>query len=290
MGDCASRVCRTNLALGVRRSFPPEERHEVLGLACHPSAELAAARTHWAVRPLAEAAASWKYVRRSVSKSTVARWLQEADLKPHRIRRWLHSPDPEFRVKVRRICRLYLRPPRGCRVICMDEKTQVQILEHLHPSRSVAPGQPRRIEEHYRRHGVLAVLAGMDIRSGKVVALVRRRRRGREFLELLKAVRRRWPRGKLILVVDNLSVHKTPEVRAWLREQAGRVRFEFLPVHASWLNQIEIWFSVLQRQVLTHTSDVSYEARAARIRRFVGHWNRFSRPFRWTFKGYPLRQ
>src|SRR5437879_2795479 len=118
---------------GDPRSFPPDEQHEVLGLACHPLTELAAARTHWALRPLAEAAGTWGYLRRPVSKSTVGRWLKRAALKPYRVRRWLHSPDPEFRLKVRRVVRWYLRPPRRTHVVCVDEKTQVQILERLHP-------------------------------------------------------------------------------------------------------------------------------------------------------------
>ena len=239
---------------------------------------------------MAEAAASWKYIRQTVGKSTVARWLAEADLKPHRVRRWLHSPDPEFRIKVRRICKLYLHPPRGSRVICVDEKTQVQILERLHAGRSVASCKPQRIEEHYRRHGVLAVLAGLDVRSGTVVQLVRRRRRRQELLQLLKAIRRRWPRGRLIIVLDNLSIHTAPEVRSWLQEQNGRAQFAFLPLHASWLNQIEIWFSILERQILARSGDLAYAGRAARIRRFAAHWNRSARPFRWTFKGYPLRR
>ena len=261
-----------------------------MGLACHPASELAAARTHWALRPLAEAASGWRFVQRPVSKSTVARWLRHASLKPHRIRRWLHSPDPDFRRKVRRIARLYLHPPRGSRVICVDEKTQVQILERLHPGRPMAPGRPRRIDDEYKRHGVLAVLAGLDVRSGQVVERVRRRRRHQEFLELLKALRSRWPRGRLILVADNLSIHTTPEVRAWLAQQSGRVRFEFPPVHASWLNQIEMWFSILQRQALARSSDRLYRERAVRIRTFVRHWNRIARPFRWAFKAYPLCQ
>src|SRR5919106_974487 len=130
---------------GGPRSFPPDEQHEVLGLACHP---------------LAEAAGTWGYLRRPVSKSTVGRWLKRAALKPYRVRRWLHSPDPDFRLKVRRVVRWYLRPPR----------------------RPVSPGRPARQEEHYRRHGVLAILAGLHVRSGRVLARVRRRRSGREFL------------------------------------------------------------------------------------------------------------
>ena len=158
---------------GGPRSFPPEEQHEVVALACHPLTELAAARTHWALRPLAEAAGTWGYLRRPVSKSTVERWLKRAALKPHRVRRWLHSPDPDFRLKVRRVVRWYLRPPRRTHVVCVDEKTQVQVLERLHPGRPASPGRPARQEEHYRRHGVLAILAGLHVRSGRVLARVR---------------------------------------------------------------------------------------------------------------------
>jgi transposase len=270
-------------------AFPPEERHDVLAMACSPRAELWGVRTHWAVRPLAAAAVQWNFVR-AISKSTVHRWLSQADLKPHRVRRWLHSPDPDFRLKVRRVVRLYLRPPRGARVVCVDEKTQQQILERVHPTRPAAPGRPARIEQTYRRHGILAVLAGLDVRSGHVTVVVRHRRRHREFLELLQVLRRRWPRGRLIIVADNLSIHTHPNVHAWLAAQDGQVQLVFLPLHASWLNQIELWFSVLERQCLSRASLTTFGGMALRITRFTNHWNRTARPFRWTFKGYPLRR
>ena len=275
--------------LGGPRAFPPEERHDVLSMACSPRAELWGVRTHWAVRPLAQAASQWNFVR-SISKSTVHRWLSQAELKPHRVRRWLHSPDPEFRRKVRKLVRLYLHPPRGARVICADEKTQQQILEHLHPARPMRPGAPTRIEQTYRRHGIVAMLAGLDVRTGRVTVIVRHRRRHQEFLQLLQALRRRWPRGTLIVVVDNLSIHTHPNVAEWLIAQQRRVRLEFLPLHASWLNQIELWFSVLERQCLKRASLTTFGAMAARISRFTHHWNQTARPFRWTFKGYPLRR
>ncbi len=156
--------------------FPPEERHDVLSMACSPRAELWGVRPHWAVRPLAPAAVQWGCVR-ALGKSTVHRWLTQSDLKPHRVRRWLHSPDPDFRRKGRRIVQLSRHPPRGARVIYADEKTQRQILEQLHPPRPLAPARPVRIEQTYRRHGNVAILAGLDVRSGRVVLLVRRRRR-----------------------------------------------------------------------------------------------------------------
>ncbi len=117
------------------------------------------------------------------------RWLSQADLKPHRVRRWLHSPDPDLRRKVRKIAGLYVRPPCGARVICADEKTQQQILERVHAARPMKSGRPTRIEQTYRRHGVVAILAGLDVRTGRVVGRVRRWRRHQEFLELLRAFR-----------------------------------------------------------------------------------------------------
>jgi DDE superfamily endonuclease len=102
------------------------------------------------------------------------------------------------------------------------------------------PGAPTRIEQTYRRHGVVATLAGLDVRTGQVTLLVRHRRRHDEFLALLQGLRRRWPRGRLIIVVDNLSIHTHPTVVAWVTAQQGRVQLVFLPLHASWLNQIEL--------------------------------------------------
>lgn len=136
----------------------------------------------------------------------------------------------------------------------------------------------------------MAILGGFDVRTGRVLVHVRRRRRHEEFLALLRALRRRWPKGKLIVIADNLSIHTHPNVRQWVAAQAGRVRLEFLPLHASWLNQIELWFSVLERQCLRRVSLRTFGAMATRIRRFSHHWNRIARPFRWTFKGYPLRR
>ena len=165
-----------------------------------------------------------------------------------------------------------------------------QILEAAHPARPMSPGQPTRIEQTYRRHGIVATLAGLDVRTGQVTLGVRRRRRHHEFLELLEGLRRRWPRGRLVIVADNLSIHTHPNVRAWTANAKHRVHLVFLPLHASWLNQIELWFSVLERQCLTRASLRTRAAMAARIHAFTRHWNRSARPFRWTFKGYPLRR
>src|SRR4030095_10470621 len=113
--------------------------------------------------------------------------------------------------------------------------------------------------------------------------VVRPRRRHQEFLELLIRLRRRWPQGRLLVVVDNLSIHTHPRIAEWLRSQHGRVQLVFLPLHASWLNQIELWFSVLERQCLNRASTTSYLQMAHRISRFGRQWDHTARPFRWTF-------
>jgi hypothetical protein len=102
--------------------------------------------------------------------------------------------------------------------------------------------------------------------DGRMLVHVRRCRRAHEFLDLLKAIRRRWPHGRLVIILDNLSIHTTPVVRAWLTAQAGRIRCEFLPLPASWLDQIEIWFSILERQALRRASDALYQERALCVR------------------------
>src|SRR2546428_2478872 len=154
----AGRLSRCSAIRATREVFPRTSSMRSSGSPAIPSPSW---RQPGALRPLAEAAGTWGYLRRPVSKSTVGRWLKRAALKPYRVRRWLHSPDPEFRLKVRRVVRWYLRPPRRTHVVCVDEKTQVQILERLHPGRPASPGRPARQEEHYRRHGVLAILAGL---------------------------------------------------------------------------------------------------------------------------------
>ncbi len=117
----------------------------------------------------------------------------------------------------------------------MDEKTQLPTLERLHPGHPPIPGRPARLAVHSRRHGTLAVLAELAVRSGQVVVRVRWRRRPHEFLELLQALCARWPRDRLVIVLDNLSIRTTPTVQSWLRPQRGRVRFAFPPFDASWL-------------------------------------------------------
>ena len=123
------------------------------------------------------------------------RILGVADLRPHKVRYWLHSPDPDFRSKVARICKLYLSPPAGAAVVCVDEKTCIQALERKNPARPAAPGREGRQEFEYRRHGTRALIAAFDVRTGEVFGQLRERRTAEDLRQFMEALARRYPRG-----------------------------------------------------------------------------------------------
>lgn len=221
-----------------------------------------------------------------LSVTEIRRILRDEQLRPHRVRMWLHSPDPEFRRKVRVVCDLYCEPPKGATVLCVDEKTGMQALERKYPFRPPSPGRDGRMEFEYVRHGTRALIAAFDTQTGRVFARCGRKRREKDLLRFMEALAKRYPKGRVYIVWDNLNIHHGQRWRKFNRRHRGRFRFVHTPLHASWVNQIEIWFSILQRRVLTHGSFRSAAELTARVFGFVGHWNRCeARPFRWTFRG-----
>jgi transposase len=265
---------------------PVEARCELVKLACDRP-DKAPMREVWTQQALADTLAEqtgWR-----LSRSEVGRVLAAHELQPHRVRMWLHSPDPDFRTKVRRICRLYLDPPAGATVLCVDEKTSIQALERLSDTRAASPGRPGRFEFEYVRHGVRALLAAFDVRTGRVLAHLRPQRTARDLVSFMEHVARRRPRGDVYVVWDNLNIHYDGKDARWTRfneRHGGRFHFVYTPLHASWMNQVELWFSILQRRVLTHADVISREHLAGRIRAFITRWNRSeAHPFRWTFRG-----
>lgn len=222
-----------------------------------------------------------------VSRSTVQRTLSAEGLRPHRVRLWLHSPDPEFRKKVQRVCQLYVAPPAGSTVVCVDEKP-MQALARKHPTTHQPDGVVRR-EFEYVRHGTCCLLAAFDVRSGEVLGSVVKRRTGPALVAFLERVAKRYPTGPVYVVWDNLNIHGEGRDRRWTsfnRRHGGRFHFVYTPLHASWVNQVEIWFSILQRRVLRHGSFADQAALRAAVLGFIGHWNRVdAHPFRWTFTG-----
>jgi len=222
-----------------------------------------------------------------VSRSTVQRVLAAEGLRPHRVRLWLHSPDPKFREKVERVCELYLAPPPGSTVVCIDEKP-MQVLSRRFPTKRERDGSVRR-EFEYSRRGTCCLLAGFDVRSGEVLGHVVGRRTGPALVTFLESVAKRYPTGEVYVVWDNLNIHSDGRDRRWTKfNSRHRRRFHFIytPLHASWVNQVEIWFSILQRRVLRYGSFSGKHALRDAVLGFIAHWNRVeAHPFRWTFTG-----
>jgi transposase len=223
----------------------------------------------------------------SISAETVRRVLLSHELRPWRVHAWL-SPqvprDGDFLRTVEDICDLYTRPLEPWEtVIALDEKTNLQPRPRCAPSLPAEPGKPVRVEHGYQRKGALHLFAAFDTRSGEVIAKTARRKRAPEFIAFLDHLDKRLPPGltTIHVIIDNLIVHKSKVVRAWLASHP-RFIFHFTPVHCSWLNQVEQWFSILQRKLLRHPNFADLSALTQTLEDFVGRWNRFARPFDWS--------
>ena len=231
------------------------------------------AATHWSARRLAP--------RVGVSHMTVHRVWRTHQLQPHRTETFKFSRDPDLVAKVCDIVGLYLDPPANALVLCVDEKPQVQAPERTRPSLPLRPGTPATQTHDYRRNGTIDLFAALVVATGEVVTQFHPRHRHQEFLRFLRRLVRRFPHQALHLVLDNLSAHKTPAVRRWLKRHP-RVQFHFTPTSGSWMNQVETWFSILTRQQVRRGSYRSVAELMTAIRRFVKSHNQNRRPFVWT--------
>jgi transposase len=263
----------------------------VVALACEPVATKDGRATRSIDDVRAEAIA--RGVVPDIGWTTIQRILAEADLRPHLVQGWVHSPDPQFREKVTEICELYLNPPPGSVVLSIDEKTGMQALERRFPDRPAAPGRLRRREFEYTRHGTQSLLCAFNVHAGKVVADCGDTRTGADLLKFMDRVAAEHPVGTVHVIWDNLNIHYDGDKNRWTRfneRHGNRFVFHYTPKHASWVNQVELFFSILQRQCLRDASFSSKEALRAAVLAFIAGWNQEkARPFRWTFTGYPLQ-
>jgi len=256
------------------------ERLKIVRTACRPPE----ATSHWSVRQLADHLRSEV----GISKSQLQKILSELDLRPHRFEMWLNSQDPDFEVKEAEIVGLYLDPPKNALVICVDEKTGIQALGRKHKSLPMRPGSPEKVEFEYVRHGTRSLFAALLVHDGRVIAEAKSRHTRVEFLEFLQHLHRVCPkRRQMHVIVDNLGTHKGDEVESWLMRHR-RVRLHFTPTHASWLNQIEMWFGILSRRLLRRGIFASTEDLVEQIMAFINEYNKTARPFAWTYKGKVL--
>ncbi len=242
-------------------------------------------RDLWTYRSLAESLA--QRTGQVISTSEVGRILRFEDLRPHRVRQWLKSEDPDFRAKADRVCQLYLAPPAGAVVVCVDEKP-LQVLERKHPTRVDPRDASVRFEYEYVRHGTQALLAAFDVRSGRVLGRVVPHRSADALVVFMEELARHYPRQPIYVIWDNLNIHYDGADERWSRfnrRHGRRFHFVYTPKHASWMNQVEIWFSILQRRILKHGDFPTPAAQARRVRGFIDHWNQHERhPFRWTWR------
>ncbi len=264
---------------------PTEVRCQLIMLACQRTDdERAPFRDVWTYNELGLALAQetgW-----CLSLTEIGRILRTADLRPHRMRLWLHSPDPDFQTKVRAVCRLYTQPPAGATVLCIDEKTCIQATSRRFPGRPAAPGRPGRFEFEYKRHGTVTLLAALDVRTGMVYGECRARRTAADLAEFMEAVARQHPTGDVYIVWDNLNIHHGEAWKQFNAKHGGRFHFVYTPKHASWVNQIEIWFSLMQRRILRRGHFASKADLVNRIDGFMGQWNQNeAHPFNWKFRG-----
>ena len=278
------------------RSGPPPQvspvaRLELIARACEPVAGRAG-KTRRTIGELVDEAITRGLVG-GISWSSYQRLLAENDLRPHRIQGWLHSPDPDFRAKVTAITELYLHPPAGTVVLSIDEKTGMQALERRFPDRPAAPGRRRRREFEYTRHGTQSLLCAFEVHRGRVVADCGATRTADDLVWFMERIATLYPTGPVHVIWDNLNIHFDGADQRWTAfnaRQGQRFVFHYTPKHASWVNQVELFFSILQRQCLREASFGSVDDLRTAVLAFITAWNRDrAHPFRWTFTGYALQ-
>jgi transposase len=248
------------------------KEHEVLAATlCPPPPELGV--THWSCRLLAR--------RLGLHFTQVAHIWRRWGIQPWREETFKFSTDPQLEAKVRDVVGLYLNPPEGAVGLCVDEKSQIQALDRTQPMLPVRPGLAARRTHDYVRNGTTTLFAALEVATGKVLDDCYDRHRHQEFLKFLKKVAKAYPRVELHVVCDNYATHNHEAVQHWLARNK-RVRLHFTPTSGSWLNLVEVFFSIITRQAIHRGSFPSVHDLIATIRTYIDAWNQRCGPFVWT--------
>jgi transposase len=286
---------------GREPSITVEARAWLVDLACRKAKELGYPHELWTTRLLAQHAREHGPLAghdclSGVVQGTVCKILDAQDVKPHKVRYYLERRDPEFAAKMAEVLCVYRQvkllkrqpPSDAVAIVSYDEKPGVQAIGTTTPDLPPQPGVHQTFgrDHEYKRHGTVSLLAGIDLLTGQVHALVKDRHRSREFVEFLQLLDDAYPTQTAIkLILDNHSAHISKETRAWLAEQrAGRFEFVFTPKHGSWLNLIEGFFSKLTRSVLRHIRVASKQELKDRLMAAVDHFNQPPVVHTWTYK------
>lgn len=230
-------------------------------------------RTRWTTRLLAS--------RVGLTSGAVSDVLRKENVKPHLVRTYKVSRDPQFAAKVKDVVGLYLNPPEHAIVLSVDEKTSIQALERTQLPLPLRQGRAVRHTHDYKRHGVVDLFAALEVATGKVTHQLCEGHTGADFLSFMKKVVRQYPEQELHVVLDNSSSHGTPDVKAWLASNP-QVQFHYTPTSASWLNQVEGFFGILGKQALFTTDFRSKKALREHLKAYLRSWNQNPTPFEWT--------
>ncbi|MCA1701393.1 MAG: IS630 family transposase [Actinobacteria bacterium] len=259
------------------------KRAKLIALACTrpPNSAEGVRRERWSYAELAAEV--------GISSSRAHAILAEADVRPHLTDYWVMSElGEDFDAQAAEVCGLYLDPPENAIVVSIDEKSGVQAKGRRRADTLPGPGRPARRDSEYVRNGTQNLFAALQVHAGEVSPMASKTRNRFDFIRFLDQLEGEVPAGKrVIAVLDNLSTHKTKEVEEWLAAHP-RWRFQFTPKHASWLNQVEIFFSILQRRVIKHGVFDSEQDLATQMLAFVEQYNLTATPFLWTYTGKVL--
>ena len=229
--------------------------------------------THWSCRLMAE--------RQAMSKSTISNIWRSHNIKPHRVKRFKLSRDPQFVEKLTDVIGLYLNPPEHALVVCVDEKSQIQALDRTQPGLPLKKGRCGTMTHDYKRNGTTTLFAALELLEGKVIGQCYQRHRHQEFLRFLGHLDREFPATRsLHLVIDNYGTHRHPAVKAWLTRHP-RFVLHFVPTSSSWLNLIERWLRELTTKRIRRDSFPSVPDLIAAIEEFLEAWNENPKPFVW---------
>jgi len=232
--------------------------------------------THWSQRKLAEELGD-------VSHMRVARVWAKHRLKPHRLGRYLASNDPQFESKAADIIGLYINPPQHAAVFSVDEKTAIQALDRKDPVLPLSPGRAERHGFEYFRHGTLSLYAAFNTRTGEILGKTASRHSSAEFVDFLADLIASQPKRKEIhLIADNLAAHKTESVKQFLANHP-QVHIHFTPTYSSWLNQVELWFAKIERDVIARGVFTSVKDLAKKLMRYIHHYNNNPKPVKWKY-------
>ena len=307
--------------LGKPTTFSPEQIVKLIAVACERPQDSGRPITRWSSRELAA-----EVVKRGIVKTIARSTVSRAKIKPHLSRYWLNAQpkDPAaFDAQVRVVCALYRQATQlhklGIHLVSTDEKTGIQALQHKYPAKPVRAGTVARIEHEYDRHGTLCLIANLEVATGRIVApSVGPQRTEADFLAHIQQTVAQAPQDPWLFIVDNLNTHQSASLVEWVAHHCGieadlglkdshgilksmasraafladpshRVRLVYTPKHTSWLNQIEIWFSILVGRLLKRASFNSIEELHQALINFIEYFNAtMAKPFKWTYAGKPL--